>query len=289
MSALGILLISFTPGLFWLWFFVRLDRIRPSSHRWIVLSFIFGVASTIPAALVSMVFLTEDTLEPGATLASVSMAMLLVVGPVEEGCKFLAIRLAVYRSLYFEEPMHGLVYGAAASLGFASLENLFYVLTYGPEVMLLRAPFSTLAHLVFGSLWGYGLGLRRAGRGPWIIWVGLIGAAAFHATSNILLFTDVPWTALLLDGAGAAGAYLLFKWGQRTSPFRYRRNVPLMPCVECGRFVRIISTFCQFCGARQALSKAAFIICGNCESMNRPNAAYCTQCGDMLLRQVPSA
>lgn len=289
MSALGVLLVSFTPGLFWLWFFVRLDRIRPSSQRWVALSFIFGMLSTIPAALVSVLFLPEDTLEPGATLASVSVAMLLVVGPVEEGCKFLAVRLAVYRSLYFEEPMHGLVYGAAASLGFASLENLFYVLTYGPDVMLVRAPFSTLAHLVFGSLWGYGLGLRRAGHGPWVIWVGLAGAAAFHATSNILLFTDAPWLALLLDAAGAIGAYLLFKWGQRTSPFRYRRNVPLMPCSQCGIFIRVVSTFCQFCGAPQSLAKAQFIVCGNCNAMSRPHAAYCTQCGDRLLRQLPSA
>ena len=62
--------------------------------------------------------------------------MLAIVGPVEETSKFLAIRLAVYRSLHFEEPMDGLVYGAAASLGFASLENLIYVLSYGPEVMI---------------------------------------------------------------------------------------------------------------------------------------------------------
>ena len=288
MSALGILLISFASGLFWLWFFVRLDRIRPSSRRWIALSFIFGMLFTIPAVVVEALLLQDDPFEPGATLASVSVAMLFVVGPVEEASKFLAIRLAVYRSLYFEEPMHGLVYGAAASLGFASLENLFYVLTFGPEVMILRAPFSTLAHLVFGSLWGYGLGMRRAGHGAWIVWVGLVGAAVFHATSNILLFTDAPWFALLLDGVGAVAAYQLFKWGQRVSPFRYRQNIPLMPCTECGRFMRIISTFCQFCGAKQAMRNANFIVCGNCESMNRPYATYCTQCGDRLLRRLPN-
>ena len=288
MSALGILLISFTPGLFWLWFFVRLDRIRPSAPRWIALSFMFGMLSTVPAVVVEALVLQDDPLEPGATLASVSAAMILVVGPVEEGSKFLAVRLAVYRSLYFEEPMHGLVYGAAASLGFASLENLFYVLAFGPEVMVLRAPFSTLAHLVFGSLWGYGLGMRRAGHGAWVVWVGLVGAAVFHAVSNILLFSSVPWLALILDTIGVVWAYRLFKWGQRVSPFRYRQNIPLMPCTGCGRFIRIISTFCQFCGAKQAARNALLIVCGNCESMNRPNAAYCTQCGDRLLRQLPS-
>jgi RsiW-degrading membrane proteinase PrsW (M82 family) len=70
--------------------------------------------------------------------------MLVVVGPVEELCKFGAVRLGVYRSLYFDAPIHGLVYSVTASLGFASLENLFYVFQYGPEVMLLRDPLATL-------------------------------------------------------------------------------------------------------------------------------------------------
>ena len=121
MSALGILLVSFTPGLFWLWFFVRLDRIRPSSRRWLALTFIFGMVSTIPAGIISELAIQDDLLSASTTLASVSLAMLAVVGPVEETSKFLAIRLTVYRSLFFEEPMDGLVYGAAASLGFASL------------------------------------------------------------------------------------------------------------------------------------------------------------------------
>ena len=187
MTAVGVLLIAFSPGLFWLWFFVRLDRLRPSSRRWIALTFLLGMVSTVPAGLVSYILIPEDPFSPNATLASISVSMLLVVGPVEETCKFLAIRLGVYRSLHFEEPMDGLVYGAAASLGFASLENLLYVLTYGPEVMLLRAPFSTLAHLVFGSLWGYGLGLRRVGHGARVVWGSLAGAAVFHGVFNILV------------------------------------------------------------------------------------------------------
>ena len=81
--------------------------------------------------------------------------MTFVVGPVEELCKFAAVRLGPYRSLYFDEPVDGLVYASAASLGFASLENLFYVLEYGPEVMI-APPLSTVGHLVF--VWGFALG-----------------------------------------------------------------------------------------------------------------------------------
>ena len=57
MTAVGVLLIAFAPGLFWLWFFVRLDRLRPSSRRWIALTFLLGMVSTVPAGLVSYILI----------------------------------------------------------------------------------------------------------------------------------------------------------------------------------------------------------------------------------------
>ena len=150
MFFVGILLVSFTPGLFWLWFYLRKDSHQPAPRKLIALTFGLGCLATIPAAIIEYVVLGESFLEERAGVAAVAPGMLLVVGPVEEISKFLAVRLKAYRSLYFDEPIDGLVYAAAASLGFASLENLFYVLEFGPEVMLVRAPISTLAHLVFG-------------------------------------------------------------------------------------------------------------------------------------------
>ena len=161
MVVVGFVLIAFTPGLFWLWFFLRQDIYRPEPRRLIALTFALGCLSTIPAAILEGIFLADFELEEG-TLLGTTAAMLLVVGPIEEACKFAAVRLKPYRSLYFDEPIDGLVYAAAASLGFASLENLVYVALFGPTVMILRAPLSTLAHLVFGSIWGYALGVHRA-------------------------------------------------------------------------------------------------------------------------------
>lgn len=282
MSALGILLVSFAPGLFWLWFFARLDRLRPSSRSWIGLTFIYGVMSTVPAALLNEILLPEDLFSPEATLAAVSISMLFIVGPVEETCKYLATRITVYRSRHFEETMDGLVYGAAASLGFASLENFLYVLEYGPEVMVIRAPFSTLAHMVFGSMWGCGLGLHRSGRRFSAVWIGLIGAAVLHGVFNILLFSPAPWLGLLLIAAGGLGTFRLFKWGQKVSPFRYQRNIPLIFCKECKSLIRVHSVYCTRCGVRQSGAHTS-IICGNCKNKNRRDASFCTICGDRLL------
>ena len=211
MTLEGLILISFAPGLFWLWFFLRLDKYRPEPRRLVVVTFLFGCLSTIPAAILEGIFGVGELLESDSDLITFATGMLLVVGPVEEICKFSVIRLVPYRSLYFDEPIDGLVYGAAASLGFASLENLVYVLNYGPEVMLLRAPLSTLAHLTFGSIWGYALGQHHSSGGKriGIVIGGLALAAAVHALFNITVFA-FPLVAVVLVAIGGLWSFPVF-------------------------------------------------------------------------------
>ena len=283
MGALGFVLIAFAPGLFWLWFFLRQDVYRPEPRRLIALTFLLGCLSTVPALIGEVIFLGDADLVEGASLSAVAAGMLLVVGPVEELCKFGAVRLKPYRSLYFDEPMDGLVYAAAASLGFASLENLAYVAAFGPAVMVARAPLSTVAHLVFGSIWGYALGVHHASgyNRTGLVVVSLVLAAFAHATFNIAAFA-FPLGAVLLVIGGGVWAFGRFKWGQRVSPFRYRRNYPVVECRSCDRLVRVTSRFCRFCGS-SIDSGPRRLFCGHCGERNRPEASYCTGCGDQLL------
>ena len=165
LSVAGVVLVSLTPGIFWLWFYVRKDIYRPIPRRMLAVAFGLGCLSTIPAGLVEYFLLGRDLdaaiLAGEAGFAATATAMLLVVGPVEEICKFGAAWIKPYRSLYFEEPIDALVYAAAAGLGFASIENILYVIEYGPEVMVVRAPVSTLGHLAVSCVWGYAYGLHQ--------------------------------------------------------------------------------------------------------------------------------
>lgn len=287
MGIQALIIASFSPGLFWLWFYLRQDRFRPEPKRLIALTFLLGAVSTIPAAILESMFKFGGLPEAEADLAAVATGMLLVVGPVEELCKFSAVRLVAYRSLYFDEPMDGLVYGAAASLGFASLENFLYVLEYGPEVMFLRAPLSTVAHLVFGSIWGYALGQHhRSNNGTnngsrWLVIGGLVLAAAAHAVFNVAA-VFYPGAAALLVLVGGIWSFRQFRWGQRVSPFRYQRNYPFTSCPSCHALVRVLDRHCTSCGGL-APSEGQDLICGRCQIRNRPAAAYCTGCGDRLL------
>lgn len=277
-------LLAFAPAVFWFWFFARKDTYRPEPRKLIVLTFFLGMASTIPAGIIEYIFLDDVALDDTASLASVASGMLFVVGPVEEMSKFLAVWLVAYRSLYFDEPSDGLVYAAAASLGFASLENLVYILDFGPAVMLGRALLSTVAHVIFGSFWGYALGRLTQHNSPGVtVVVGIAVAAIVHGLFNVFVFAFIP-AAIALVVLGVWWTLRTFNWARLMSPFRYRRNYPRIACSACTRRISILSHFCQSCGTPVVAAQSE-MYCGNCGTPNRSDASYCTRCGDRLLHQ----
>ena len=280
------IVLAFAPGLFWLWFFARRKVYRPAPRRLLAITFFVGLLATIPAAIMEFVFIDESALrEPTAAIGHVALAMFLVVGPVEEVCKFLAVRLVAFRSLYFEEPMDGLVYAAAASLGFASLENFFYMLAYGPEVIIVRAPISTLFHVVGASFWGYALGCQAQGRaGKGLVTVGLVVSALLHGLFNVAVFAN-PLLGLAVVGLGCWWLFSRLRWSRRVSPLRYRRNYPRIFCSLCRQLILVVSRYCSFCGTAVARPWGP-LHCSNCHTLSRADASFCTGCGDKLETRI---
>jgi len=122
------------------------------------------------------------------------VGFIVTVGITEEAAKLLATwSLATHRR-EFDEPVDGIVYGAAAALGFAAAENLEYLAVGRVEGALVvsRAFMSVPAHLFFGSIWGYALG-RRLVHPERRVWPLFLAAAALHGLFD---------TCLSIDGAG---------------------------------------------------------------------------------------
>ena len=239
---------------------------------------------TIPAGVLEVLLINQETFEGEVAFGAFAALMLFVVGPVEELSKFGAARLGAYRSMYFEEPLDGLVHGVAASLGFATLENMFYMLQFGPEVLVVRGPLTTLAHVVFGASWGYALGLHIQNpslRSRLVLVLGLAGAAVIHGLFNITV-AFAPFYGIVLVVLGMAWTLSRFDWAQRVSPFIYRRNQPQVQCSTCGQLIRVSSHYCQHCGALSN-ERGRTLVCGNCRTSNRPNASFCVQCGDRFV------
>lgn len=193
MKAVIVLSLAFAPGVFWLWYFFRLDRLEPEPLHLVRTSFLLGMAAVVPAALVEIPFSRISQL-----------ATVVFVAPlVEELCKYLVVRLSVYRNTEFDEPMDGVIYAVAAALGFASLENVFYLLSEygkgtGPFAMVTatRALLSVPGHALWSGMWGFALGCAKFSDPQFarsLVIRGLVIAIGLHALFNLLCLSGPIW------------------------------------------------------------------------------------------------
>jgi RsiW-degrading membrane proteinase PrsW (M82 family) len=132
----------------------------------------------------------------------------LIVGPVEETVKLLAVRLYAFRDNRFDAVVDGAVYGAVAGLGFATIENALYIaqntemvtgtaqlLAASSDITAVRA-LAGPGHVIYSAFAGYYLGLAKFNpddAGP-IVLKGLLIASLIHAVYNTLAS---PLTAIL--------------------------------------------------------------------------------------------
>ncbi|MFC7214403.1 PrsW family intramembrane metalloprotease [Saliphagus sp. GCM10025334] len=147
----------------------------------------------------------------------------LIVGPVEEAVKLLAVRVFAFRSDSFDAVIDGAVYGAVAGLGFAAIENALYITqsvgTVGAETSLFAAAggitttraLAGPGHVIYSAVAGYYLGLAKfnpTNAGP-IVVKGLLVAAFIHATYNVTV-QIVPPVIAALWGLGPALAVIVY-------------------------------------------------------------------------------
>lgn len=160
MSTAFVAVSAVVPSLLLLWYFHSRDA-YPEPGRAIWLTFGLGVLSTIPTVLVVLpvTALLRDLTHPFYTGAS--RAFLAAAMP-EEFFKFIVVSYYCARQHHFDEPVDGLVYGVAASLGFATLENVLYVAQGGLSVALLRGVTAVPAHATLGAIMGYYVGQAHA-------------------------------------------------------------------------------------------------------------------------------
>lgn len=87
--------------------------------------------------------------------------LLFFTGGFEEGWKWIFLYTICFKNKNYEESFDMIVYSVWISLGFAFLENIFYVWDHEWMVALLRNLFAIPAHACYGILMGYYLTLYR--------------------------------------------------------------------------------------------------------------------------------
>lgn len=220
--------LGFLPALLWLWFWLKEDC-HPEPRSALLKAFVWGMIF-VPIALIleTVVF----RLAFGNVFQN-TLVFWLSLAAIEETIKYEAASRSSFRSKNFDEPIDAPIYMITAALGFAAVENVFFVLkgVMGQEDFIttgsLRFFGATLVHIISSGLVGAFLAYAFYKKENYLrnLAIGLILAIGLHALFNffiikkgsegaLLIFSFVWFFALLLyvfiDRIKNYGASIIF-------------------------------------------------------------------------------
>jgi len=198
---LGIFSAGIAPGLALLSYFYLKDEVESEPIPVVFRTFLYGALLVFPIMFLQHVMETEQLFVSGWIDAFFSSGLL------EEFFKWFILFYAVYQHVAFDEPFDGIVYGAAVSLGFASAENIFYLVGNGLEHAIGRALLPVPSHALFGVIMGYYLGKSKfstSGKNKWI-GLSLLIPVILHGSYDYILITQEHWLYFIMP-------FMIFLW-----------------------------------------------------------------------------
>lgn len=233
-------LVAAAPSLALLTYFYLRDRYEREPIGHIVAAYVLGMFALAAAQGTTVMvsdWVSADWLHTGGEPARLFDAFVMA-GVVEELAKWVVLVAAVYAWREFDEPMDGLLYGVAIALGFATLENLFFLSSRGLAIAWQRAIFAVPAHALFGGSMGFYVGRAKFapadGRNHDRFWLSLslslVVPVGFHGAYDFALLHGLGWkvwTAVtLLSLTFWVFVLRRVKRAQKASPYRPKTMMP---------------------------------------------------------------
>ncbi len=173
-------------------------------------TFALGALSVIPTAAVERL-LVGINIFPG--LLGVAFVAFIVAGFTEEYFKRIVVLKYIYNNRYFNEKLDGIVYAVFSALGFATVENIMYVVfrfSYNPYGGFYRGVLSVPAHAIFAVTMGYYLSLAKFSLSKeeekLYLRKSLLVPVALHGLFDFILMAKIPVIASLII------PYVIYLW-----------------------------------------------------------------------------
>lgn len=158
MDVLLILAAAVLPAILLLAFVIKKDA-KPEPTSQLLKAFAWGMATCIPISIIEyclLIAIFGSPEGPSDLLGTTTMAFFVAAVP-EECIKLLALWIVLRKNPFYDEYYDGIVYAVCVGLGFATIENIGYVI--GSEdwttVAFSRALLAVPGHYAFAILMGY--------------------------------------------------------------------------------------------------------------------------------------
>ena len=180
------LILAIVPPILIAYYIYQQDKFDREPKGLIVKSFLFGCLSVIPILVLEIIF--NQNLFP-----NLFIYMFCGVALVEEGMKYFFLKKYLFDRPEFNEPLDGIVYAVMVSLGFATVENISYVIgaqEQGTNVAILRMFSAIPLHAACGVIMGYFVGMAKFNKENYnsLLFKGVLIATLVHAIYNYFLF-----------------------------------------------------------------------------------------------------
>lgn len=148
------------PGIALLTYFYLKDKYDAEPLHIVIKVFLLGFLIVLPVMIIQRglsMWLGDGPL----------VSAFIISAGVEEALKWFVLFHMIYNHTEFDEPYDGILYAAAISLGFATVENVIFALASNASMgtLLIRALLPVSGHAMFGVMMGYYLGRAKFSRG----------------------------------------------------------------------------------------------------------------------------
>ena len=188
-----LLLLALAPAVILMMYVYFRDKYEKEPIKLILKGILLGAVIIFPVGLIEN-YITGF----GTGLAKIPKAAFdgfIVAGATEEAFKYFVVFILIWRNRNFNEKFDGIVYAVSVSLGFAAIENLFYVFSENSmQVGLLRAFTAVPGHTIFGIIMGFYLGLARfsiKNKAKWLLMAFMI-PWLMHGIYDFLIMSGHP-------------------------------------------------------------------------------------------------
>ncbi len=191
MSFLLLMGLATAPGIAISVFVYWKDKFDREPLNLLVKCFVLGMISIVPAIILEVALGKIFGAIDGSNALNAAFHAFVIVGLSEEWSKYIFLKGFAYPKSDFNEPYDGITYSVMISMGFATLENIMYVVDGGFGVAIMRMFLSVPAHATFGIIMGYYVGLAKfRNHSAQLRLMGLFIATAFHGAFDFCLFMN---------------------------------------------------------------------------------------------------
>lgn len=156
------------PSLILLWYVYIKDKVEKEPLYLLLVLFLGGIFACIISIFLSILskqyiyFLNYAYTD--MNIFQIIFKVLFTIVIIEEGSKWIINYITIWRNKNFNHIYDPIVYCTFVSIGFATLENVIYGVTFsshGIVPIILRGFISVPSHAVFGIFMGYYLGISK--------------------------------------------------------------------------------------------------------------------------------